>query len=242
MSEIRRDHEQPSAIAKLGWRFHYLGIPYTVPHLAAGCALTPIMRVATPRLTRSAPEHHEMPSSTCALTGLIWHASNPVRSSRDRPARSPPGSRYRNRNAGRRGQLNRIRECCERLDCLRGLWSACDSESESPLTSERQSRDLFLHGVPLQRPAEPITIHCHAARDGHAEAKIERTVRLLPRPDAVEEILHVRYRRCRPVPSTSSLTPSALLPNPESQLTRTSSGCSNDTFIVSGTSRPSFHR
>ena len=32
MIENRRDREQPSAVAELGWRYHHLGIPYTVPH------------------------------------------------------------------------------------------------------------------------------------------------------------------------------------------------------------------
>jgi catechol 2,3-dioxygenase-like lactoylglutathione lyase family enzyme len=32
MIENRRDHEQPSAVAELGWRYHHVGIPYTVPH------------------------------------------------------------------------------------------------------------------------------------------------------------------------------------------------------------------
>jgi len=32
MSENRCDHEQPVAVAKLGWRFHHVGIPYTAPH------------------------------------------------------------------------------------------------------------------------------------------------------------------------------------------------------------------
>ncbi|MBI5084716.1 MAG: VOC family protein [Acidobacteria bacterium] len=32
MSEKRRDHEQPAAVAKLGWRYHHLGVPYTEPH------------------------------------------------------------------------------------------------------------------------------------------------------------------------------------------------------------------
>ena len=31
MSQIRLDHEVPEVIAKLGWRFHHLGIPTSVP-------------------------------------------------------------------------------------------------------------------------------------------------------------------------------------------------------------------
>ena len=31
MPEKRRDHEQPSAIAKQGWRFHHIGIPTSTP-------------------------------------------------------------------------------------------------------------------------------------------------------------------------------------------------------------------
>ena len=31
MIEKRRTHEAPVAIARLGWRFHHLGIPHTVP-------------------------------------------------------------------------------------------------------------------------------------------------------------------------------------------------------------------
>jgi hypothetical protein len=30
--EYRRDDEPPAAIAKLGWRYHHIGIPTTVPH------------------------------------------------------------------------------------------------------------------------------------------------------------------------------------------------------------------
>jgi hypothetical protein len=32
VSEKRRDHEQPAATARRGWRYHHLGIPTTVPH------------------------------------------------------------------------------------------------------------------------------------------------------------------------------------------------------------------
>lgn len=32
MNENRRDYEQPFAVAKLGWRYHHVGIPYTAPH------------------------------------------------------------------------------------------------------------------------------------------------------------------------------------------------------------------
>jgi hypothetical protein len=31
MRRERQDHEPPSAIARLGWRYHHLGIPTTVP-------------------------------------------------------------------------------------------------------------------------------------------------------------------------------------------------------------------
>jgi len=31
MADIRRSHEDPAAIAKLGWRYHHLGIPHTTP-------------------------------------------------------------------------------------------------------------------------------------------------------------------------------------------------------------------
>src|SRR4029077_19370940 len=31
MGDIRRRHEDPSAIARLGWRFHHLGIPHGSP-------------------------------------------------------------------------------------------------------------------------------------------------------------------------------------------------------------------
>ena len=30
--EYRRDDEPPAAIAKLGWRYHHIGIPTTIPH------------------------------------------------------------------------------------------------------------------------------------------------------------------------------------------------------------------
>ena len=30
-SEYRRDDEPPAAIAKLGWRYHHIGIPTTIP-------------------------------------------------------------------------------------------------------------------------------------------------------------------------------------------------------------------
>lgn len=29
---MRQDHEPPPAIARLGWRFHHVGIPTSVPH------------------------------------------------------------------------------------------------------------------------------------------------------------------------------------------------------------------
>ncbi len=32
MTEERRDHEPPAAVAKRGWRYHHLGIPTTGPH------------------------------------------------------------------------------------------------------------------------------------------------------------------------------------------------------------------
>lgn len=32
MSERRRDHEQPVAVAMLGWRYHHVGILCTPPH------------------------------------------------------------------------------------------------------------------------------------------------------------------------------------------------------------------
>jgi len=32
MRPERQAHEQPSAVATLGWRYHHLGIPTTVPH------------------------------------------------------------------------------------------------------------------------------------------------------------------------------------------------------------------
>jgi hypothetical protein len=31
-AEYRRDDEPPAAIAKLGWRYHHIGIPTTIPH------------------------------------------------------------------------------------------------------------------------------------------------------------------------------------------------------------------
>lgn len=31
MTEKRRSHEPPAVMAKLGWRYHHLGIPHTVP-------------------------------------------------------------------------------------------------------------------------------------------------------------------------------------------------------------------
>ncbi len=30
--ENRRSHEPPAVIAKLGWRYHHVGIPTTIPH------------------------------------------------------------------------------------------------------------------------------------------------------------------------------------------------------------------
>ena len=30
--KARKNHEAPSAISRLGWRYHHLGIPTTVPH------------------------------------------------------------------------------------------------------------------------------------------------------------------------------------------------------------------
>lgn len=32
MTEDRRDHEPPAAVARRGWRYHHLGIPTTEPH------------------------------------------------------------------------------------------------------------------------------------------------------------------------------------------------------------------
>lgn len=32
MTEDRRDHEPPPAVARRGWRYHHLGIPTTEPH------------------------------------------------------------------------------------------------------------------------------------------------------------------------------------------------------------------
>ena len=31
MTEKRRSHQPPAVMAKLGWRYHHLGIPHTVP-------------------------------------------------------------------------------------------------------------------------------------------------------------------------------------------------------------------
>ena len=31
MGDIRRRHEDPTAIARLGWRYHHLGIPHSSP-------------------------------------------------------------------------------------------------------------------------------------------------------------------------------------------------------------------
>jgi hypothetical protein len=31
MGEKRRSHEEPAAVARLGWRYHHLGIPYSSP-------------------------------------------------------------------------------------------------------------------------------------------------------------------------------------------------------------------
>jgi hypothetical protein len=31
MQQKRQDHESPAAIAKLGWRYHHLGIPTSIP-------------------------------------------------------------------------------------------------------------------------------------------------------------------------------------------------------------------
>jgi hypothetical protein len=32
MSQKRLDHEPPQAIARLGWRYHHIGIPTLIPH------------------------------------------------------------------------------------------------------------------------------------------------------------------------------------------------------------------
>ncbi len=32
MQQKRQDHEQPSVIARQGWRYHHLGIPTSIPH------------------------------------------------------------------------------------------------------------------------------------------------------------------------------------------------------------------
>ncbi len=34
MLQRRQDHDLPQAIVKRGWRYHHLGIPTTVPHVA----------------------------------------------------------------------------------------------------------------------------------------------------------------------------------------------------------------
>src|ERR1039457_6373853 len=52
--------------------------------------------------------------------------------------------------------------------------------------------DLFPGGVPVHGALFPVALHGHAAGYGHAEAKIERAVRLRARiADGVEEVLHV---------------------------------------------------
>jgi hypothetical protein len=33
MEQKRQDHEQPLAVAKLGWRYHHIGIPTSAPRL-----------------------------------------------------------------------------------------------------------------------------------------------------------------------------------------------------------------
>ena len=32
MTDKRRDHELPPVVARLGWRYHHLGIPHSTPH------------------------------------------------------------------------------------------------------------------------------------------------------------------------------------------------------------------
>ncbi len=32
MPRYRQDHESPTSISELGWRYHHMGIPTTVPH------------------------------------------------------------------------------------------------------------------------------------------------------------------------------------------------------------------
>jgi hypothetical protein len=31
LTQLRKDHEPPAAVAQRGWRYHHLGIPYDVP-------------------------------------------------------------------------------------------------------------------------------------------------------------------------------------------------------------------
>ena len=119
---------------------------------------------------------------------------------------------------------------------------------------------------------EAIAIHGHAARDRDAIAEIEGTVRLLAGADAIEEILHVRVRQrawcgrsspCRravhflrnvahlagarnafrALPSTSSLDAQLIVAEARSPTDQNLLGLLQiETLMVSGTSRPSFHR
>ena len=126
--------------------------------------------------------------------------------------------------------------------------------------------------VPAHGALLAIALHRHAAGDGDAEAEIERAVRSLADANAIEEILHVRLAAacgvlpthldavaagslsaarseiCWPVemvpsvPRTSSVTPSCVVAETGIPAEQHLFGCSMETFMVSGTSRPSFQR
>src|ERR1039458_6846779 len=59
------------------------------------------------------------------------------------------------------------------------------------LSPRGQFADLFLYGIPRQRAALAVAVNGHAAGDGNPEPELKGAIRLVPRPHAVQKILHV---------------------------------------------------
>jgi hypothetical protein len=66
-----------------------------------------------------------------------------------------------------------------------------DSQRTPAVPFPRSGNNLFFNRIPSQHASGAIGVHKHAASEGHAEAQVERTIRLAARMDAVKEILDV---------------------------------------------------